>query len=228
MNILPFTLLGFGFLLGIKHALDADHIAAVSTIVSRNKSIKESSLVGMFWGFGHAIALLAIGFIILLLKIAIPEKIALSFELIVGIMLVLLGINLLMQIYKDKVHVHKHNHGKEKHIHFHTHKHTRQHSHTHSSSLYIGLLHGLAGSAALSLLVLSTINSIWLGLLYILIFSIGSIMGMMLISSIIAIPFKLIPKKLENTKTLLRASSALISIIIGLSVIYSTWTGGLL
>jgi len=227
MNILPLTLLGFGFLMGIKHALDADHIAALSTILSRNKSIKDSSILGMFWGFGHTVALLVMGFLILLLKITVPEKIALSFELIVGTMLVLLGINLLIQIYEDKIHIHKHVHGKEKHSHFHTHKHTKQHNHFHKS-LYIGLLHGLAGSAALSLLVLTTINSIWLGLLYILIFGIGSIIGMMLISSIISIPFALISKRLENAKTMLRASSALISIIIGISVIYSTLIGGLL
>ena len=227
MSILPFTLLGFGFLLGIKHALDADHIAAVSTIVARNKSIKESSLLGMFWGFGHTIALLVMGLIILLLKITIPEKVALSFEIIVGIMLVILGISVMMQIIKDKIHIHKHKHRKDSHFHFHSHRYIKNHSHTHKS-LYIGILHGLAGSAVLSLLVLSTINSIWLGLLYILIFGTGSILGMMLISSIISIPFMLIPARLENTKNALKAFSALISIFLGLSIIYKIGLGGLL
>ncbi len=228
MSILPFTLLGFGFLLGIKHALDADHIAAISTMISKDRTIKEASLLGMFWGLGHTIALLAIGLVILLLKISIPEKLALSFELIVGIMLLILGINLAIQIVKDKVHIHRHKHGTNSHLHFHSHKYIRyHHNHTHKS-LYIGILHGLAGSAVLSLLVLSTINSIWLGLLYILIFGAGSILGMMLISSIISIPFTLIPARLENTKNALKAFSALISIFLGLSIIYKIGLGGLL
>ena len=223
MNAAPFTLLGFGFLLGIRHAFDADHIAAVSTIASKQKSVKKSSLIGMFWGFGHTISLLLAGFIILLLKITIPEKLALSFEFIVGIMLVFLGVDVLIKIHRNKIHYHRHRHGKEEHLHFHSHKSTKHHQHEHLTyykSIFIGLLHGLAGSAALTLLVLTTINSIWAGLFYILIFGIGSIVGMMLISSIISLPFTLIPNKLERTSNMLSISTGLISAIIGLTIVY--------
>ena len=224
MNLMPFTLLGFGFLSGVKHAFDADHVAAVSTIISKHKSIKKSSLLGMFWGFGHTISLFCVGLIILLLKITIPEKIALSFEFIVGIMLVILGLNVLLTINKNKIHFHRHKHGKEEHIHFHSHKLTKHHDHKHKlfhQSLFIGLIHGLAGSAVLTLLVLTTIKSVWLGLIYILIFGIGSIIGMILTSSVISLPFTLIPNNLQRTQKFLRISAGLISMIIGLTIMYN-------
>lgn len=196
MEIIPFSLLAFGFLLGVKHAFDADHIAALSAIVSKNKSIKSSSLLGMFWGFGHTISLLVVGLVILLLKISIPEKIALSLEFIVGIMLVLLGLNVIMTI--------KHNH-----------KHA-----TLNQSLLIGLIHGLAGSAAITLLVLITIKSFWTGMIYILTFGIGSIIGMIIVSSIISLPFIIISGKFKRIHKVMDISAGLISTIIGLSILY--------
>ena len=220
MSIILFTL--FGFLSGVRHAFDADHVAAVSTFAAKNNSIRESSLLGMFWGFGHTISLLLIGLIILLLKITIPKNVSLSLEFVVGVMLVVLGINTILAINKNKIHLHKHKHGQEEHIHFHSHKTTKKHYHEHlpfHQSLFVGLIHGLAGSAALSLLVLTTIKSIWIGMAYILVFGIGSIIGMMLISSIISLPFALIPKKLERTQRILRVSAGLISAITGLIII---------
>lgn len=224
MGITLFTLLGFGFLLGIKHAFDADHLTAISTVVSKNKSIKKSSLAGMFWGFGHTISLLVVGLVILLLKISIPQKIALSFEFIVGIMLVILGINSILTIKKNRIHLHRHKHDGIEHIHFHSHKLTRQHYHKHLSlhkSLFIGIIHGLAGSTALTLLVLTTVKSFWMGLIYILIFGIGSITGMMVISSIISLPFTLMPSKFEKIQKILRISTGLISTIIGFIIMYN-------
>lgn len=232
--MLPFSLLGFGFLLGVKHAFDADHIAAVSAIAAKHKfkSVKSYSLAGMFWGFGHTISLLCAGLAILLLKIAIPEKIALSFEFIVGIMLVILGINVLLTISKNKIHFHRHKHEKEEHTHLHSHKLTKLHGHKHRlfhQSLFIGLIHGLAGSAVLTLLVLTTIKSVWLGLAYILVFGIGSMAGMILISSIIFLPFTLIPDSLQRTQKILRISAGSISMIIGLTMMYNIGiAGGLL
>lgn len=213
------SLLGLGFLLGVKHAFDADHVAAVSAMAI-NQSIKKSSLLGMFWGFGHAISLLIAGFAVLLLKITITQKLALSFELIVGIMLVILGVNVLVTLNKNRMHIHKH--GNEAHIHFHSHKLIKHHQHTHlpiKRSLFIGMVHGLAGSAALTLIVLAAVSSVFIGLIYILLFGIGSITGMMLISSIISLPFKLVPNKLQKVHKSLQLSAGLISIIIGLTIL---------
>jgi len=220
MSLTLIGLFGMGFLLGLKHAFDADHIAAVSTIISKNKSTNISK-IGFFWGFGHTTALLAVGLAILLFKVAIPERLALSFELVVGIMLVVLGLNLLIAMNKNKIHFHKHKHGKEEHIHFHSHLMTSNHNHYHRP-LAIGLIHGLAGSAALTLLVLTTINSIFVGLTYILIFGIGSIVGMVLVSNIISLPFRLITNNFDRMHKGLKLTTSLISLIMGIVILYQT------
>lgn len=221
--VLPFSLLGFGFLLGIKHAFDADHVVAVLTMASRHKSIKKSSLLGMFWGLGHLISLLLTGLMAMLFKIQIPQKVSLLLEFIVGCMLILLGINVILTIKKNKIHFHKHRHGKREHAHFHSHELAKNHAHKHkifSQSLFIGIIHGLSGSAILMLFILAAIKSLWLGLLYITIFGIGSVFGMTLISSIISLPFTLISNKLEKLQNIMSLSAGLISILIGSVFIY--------
>ena len=217
MNFVPVGLLGLGFLSGIRHAFGIDHIAAVSAI-SRHSSIKKSSMLGMFWGLGHTIALFFAGMIVLLLKITIPDKLALSLEWIVAAMLIILGINVLLAVREEKVHVHRHKHGNAEHLHFHSYKSAEHHKHGHvpfRKSLIIGLMHGLAGSAALTLLILASISSTMLGLTYILVFGAGSMLGMILVSAIISLPFRLIPNKLHNAQRLLRLSTGLISITVG-------------
>lgn len=232
MGIAPFGLLGLGFLLGVRHAFDIDHVAAVSTMVKNNSSLRSSSLLGMFWGLGHTMSLLAAGTAILLLGMSIPQKIALLFELIVGSMLVLLGINAISTINKNKIHLHKHKHGQKEHIHFHSHRLTSDHQHEYMAfhqSLSIGLVHGLAGSAGLTLLVLAAIKSFWTGLWYILIFGVGSIIGMASISSIISLPFALIPNKLEKVRKMLGIGIGLTTTIIGLIMICNIiFIGGLI
>ncbi|MBS3158172.1 sulfite exporter TauE/SafE family protein [Candidatus Woesearchaeota archaeon] len=217
MSIL--TLLGLGFLLGIEHATDADHVAAISTMTSDSKNLKNSAMHGIYWGLGHTFTLLLVGLLLLLFKITIPQKLAVSFEFIVGLMLVFLGINLFVKILKSRFHLHLHKHGKIKHLHYHTHK--SQHSHRHSrASFFVGLVHGLAGSAALMLLVLATVKSIASGLIYIMVFGVGSILGMLLISISISIPI-LLAKNLSRIHFIIRSIASFASIIIGISIIVS-------
>lgn len=217
-----FTLLLLGFFLGIKHAFDIDHIAAVSTIISKNNSVKQSMFTGALWGIGHTISLFIFGLLILLLKIKINKNIENLFELAVGIMLIVLGINLLIKIKKEKIHMHKHKHDGTEHIHFHSHKHIQSHQHTHQP-LIVGLIHGIAGSGAITLLILSTINSSIIGLTYILVFGIGSIIGMALVSGILSSPFTILSKKFENMQKILKLSAGTISIIVGLNLIYNVF-----
>lgn len=188
--------LGLGFVLGLKHALDADHIVAVSTIVSEHKSIFKSSLVGTFWGLGHTVSLFLIGLLVILLRLAIPPRVALWMEFGVAIMLVLLGVNIVWKFFRGKrIHIHTHEHDGLKHAHIHLHEGEEEaHSHYHlmkfgTKPFFVGLVHGVAGSAALMLLVLTTIPSPLAGILYILIFGIGSIGGMLIMSSLISLPF---------------------------------------
>lgn len=196
-----------GFFLGLRHALDTDHLTAVSTIVSETKNLKKSSLIGLFWGAGHTTTLFLVGMIILIFNVTIPLSVSLFFELIVGVMLIALGLHAIRKIFKNKIHIHSHKNKNKEHFHLHSHKFSSGHSHSHKPFI-IGAIHGLAGSAAIMLLVLTLSNSIIEGLIYILIFGLGSIIGMFLISGIISIPFLVAKKtlKIKNGLTLITGS----------------------
>lgn len=214
-----YTLLGVGFLLGLKHALEADHIAAVSTMVLQTKGLKKSSWLGMLWGFGHTATLLVVGLIILVWKLKIPERLAWSIELLVGVLLVILGLELLWKIKKYRLHVHKHSHeGQAPHAHFHSHEFSQSHNHAHRS-FGIGLLHGLAGSGALALLVLATAPGLWQGLAFILIFGLGSILGMLLASTIISLPF-LVMANFERLNSAVQIAAGIASIAVGAGMVF--------
>lgn len=224
------TMLTIGFLLGIEHAFDADHVVAVSTIVTKNKSLKKSSFLGIFWGIGHTTTILVVGMAILTLKLTIPDKLALSMEFIVGAMLVLLGGMVLREVIINRIHMHSHTHGNESHLHLHAHKEEKLHKHQHEikpefKSLLIGMVHGLAGSAAIILLVLTTAPSISSGLFYIIIFGVGSIIGMMLISTLISLPFIMTARKFENMNQKIRTGAGLVSIGLGIAIMLEIGIG---
>lgn len=212
------TIFSLGLVLGLKHAFDADHISAVSTLVSQTKSLKKSSLLGVFWGVGHTTTLLIAGFLIIFFKLAIPERVSISFELFIGIILIFLGLNVFYKIKKEKAHFHAHAHEGGEHIHLHCHLKAPTHNHTHSSFI-LGMIHGLAGSAALMLFVLATIPSLVQGLFYILIFGIGSTLGMLAVSSLIGMPFLFI-KRFPAIDRVVKLTAGALSIAIGTSMIY--------
>jgi len=214
------SLLMLGFVLGLEHALDADHVAAVSAIASETKSVAKSSILGIFWGLGHTTTLFIAGLIVLIFKITIPQKLALSFELLVGAVLIVLGIGVLRKALGSKVHLHFHEHDGFRHVHLHSHAHLDSHAHTHAhKSFIVGAIHGLAGSAALMLLVLATVDSTFTGLLYILVFGLGSIIAMLTISTAIGLPFKFTSNFGKfNSAIKLIAGGA--SIVLGSSIIY--------
>jgi len=210
------TVLGLGIFLGLEHALDGDHIAAISTLVSKHKNFRKASILGVFWGLGHTTTLLIAGIFVLFLKIAIPEKIALSLEFVVGIMIVILGFSVVRDVIFSKKHMHKHSHNGHTHLHVHSHKQTSDHVHYHKPFI-VGLIHGLAGSAALMLLVLSTVESRLLGLLFIMIFGIGSIIGMSIVSGAISLPFIFSSQK-ELTNRRIRYIAGSFSMLFGLMI----------
>src|SRR6185295_10279558 len=199
MTLPILSLLGLGFVLGLKHALDADHLAAVSTIATEKRSLLSSSLIGMWWGLGHTISLLIAGVLVMLLHVQIGPTTGKVLELCVGLMLIILGVNALRKlVHGGKVHMHAHEHDGHWHVHPHIHeKTTHDVPHTHhglrggARPLLIGMVHGMAGSAALTLLVLATISSTVVGFLYIGIFGVGSIGGMAIMSVLFALPSKL-------------------------------------
>ena len=221
---LSFLLLGF--LLGVKHALDADHVVAVSTIASENRSLKRSCAIGFCWGVGHTAVLLAAGLEVLGLRLAIPHDVARLFEAGVGVMLVGLGLSVGWTLLRERVHVHAHTHeGSTGHLHAHSHLEGHGHAHLHRyrleyKSLAVGMVHGLAGSAALLLFVLSTVHSLTEGMLYILVFGTGSIAGMVLLGAVLSVPFALTPARLVRAHLALRALAGLASVSLGGRMLY--------
>ncbi len=221
---------GLGLILGIKHALDADHLVAVSTIVSEHKDIKWASLIGAFWGLGHTATLFAVGLLVIGLRVTISPRLALGLEFLVAVMLVILGANILWRSFGvEKIHLHTHTHNPETHTHFHVHGDPRQdHSHSHPfksmrKPFFVGMVHGLAGSAALMLLVLTTIPSPLAGLAYILIFGFGSVGSMLILSSLIGLPFILTAQRFSRLNRWIRVVAAIASVAFGL---YLGWDLG--
>jgi sulfite exporter TauE/SafE len=201
------SILLLGFLLGIKHAIEPDHVIAVSTIVSETKNIKRSIFAGVYWGIGHTATLFLFGMILIVAKNTITDTVALSLEFIVGIMLVSLGLNSLLSFMKHR-HPHPH-HTPDK----------EKKGRTHLKSFFIGLIHGLAGSAAMVLLTMSTVSTAWQGALYILIFGCGTIVGMLTFSTVIGIPFVLTSGKQVNRY--LNNLAGIVSILFGIYYMYN-------
>ncbi|HYY57843.1 MAG TPA: hypothetical protein VE842_10965 [Pyrinomonadaceae bacterium] len=227
------SVLAFGFVLGLKHAVEADHLAAVSTIVSERRSLWSSSLVGGLWGVGHTISLLFAGILVILFHFEIGERAALALEFGVGLMLVALGANALRKLARGgRVHLHVHRHGGRAHIHPHMHDGSPEvDPHTHHGlrlgvrPLLVGMIHGLAGSAALMLLVLSTINAPLVGVVYIVVFGVGSIGGMILMSALVGLPVYLTAARFNRANLTVRGLAGLFSLSFGLFMIYEIGFG---
>jgi high-affinity nickel-transport protein len=213
-----FPILLFGFFLGMRHATDSDHVVAVTTIVSRQRRISSAAWTGIFWGIGHSLTLLVIGGAIVLFGVVVPERLGMSLEFCVALMLIGLGVLNLNATFRavenvsaangpNEIHQHAHRHGDYVHTHPHGHERTT-HGHAEDavpsakldrwfgrSNLYqavrpliVGIVHGLAGSAAVALLVLPIIRDPLWAMAYLFIFGVGTIAGMMLITAAIAVP----------------------------------------
>jgi hypothetical protein len=246
------AILTIGFFLGMRHATDPDHVIAVSTIVSRERSIAKAGLIGVLWGCGHTLTIVAVGAGIILFGLAIPVRLGLTMEFSVGLMLILLGLlNLTgaMKWISEKLspahprvkgeHAHLHEHGSRVHFHWHSHAPAAEHhadSLTPPSSLrgpldrlglyhslrplLVGIVHGLAGSAAVALLVLSTIRDPRWAVFYLLIFGAGTIAGMMLITAALALPFSFAGSRFARLNRGFVTASGLLSLCFGLFVCY--------
>lgn len=206
------SLLILGFFLGIRHALEADHIATVASLASSDIKLRQILKQGLAWGVGHSLTLLVFGAIILYMDTVIPDQLAIKLEMVVGLFMVILGADVMRRAFKTGFSVHKHqNQDGRMSIHAHTHSVQKpdsssqeyEHAHPYTNkfplrALLMGLIHGMAGSAALILFMLDRIDSIWSGLFYVTVFSVGSILGMLLFSLVISIPFSLTAKKSKS------------------------------
>lgn len=234
-----FTLLSLGFVLGMRHALEADHAAAVASLALRHHSISHTVKQGLAWGVGHTITLLAFSSVVLVLGSVIPLRLAQGLEFVVGLMLVALGMDVIRRLRQDQVHVHLHpHHDQTSHVHAHSHpgiSHppTASHAHLHPQgfpyrALFVGLMHGMAGSAALILLTLHTAISPGQALGYMLVFGLGSMLGMGLLSVVIAVPLWYSAHSLTRIHRGLQTCVGLGTTVFGLVVIYQNtgWLSG--
>lgn len=226
-NFVPALILGF--IIGIQHAFEPDHMAAIGTQLFKNKSkngitaiikstFTKSSIIGVFWGAGHTTTLVVIGLLSYFFTISMHDEIFSAFELLVGIMLIFLGIT---TIWKKKFifsHRHPHQHS-DGNLHFDAHDHSdSNHNHAHKSYL-IGMIHGLAGSGSLVVLSAATLDSLEMTLTFILLFGIGSIIGMMLVSSLMGLPI-LLTGHISSINRIFRYVTAIIVLIIGAKILF--------
>jgi ABC-type nickel/cobalt efflux system permease component RcnA len=236
-------LLALGFVLGLRHALDADHLAAVATLVSRRGNARSGPLIGAFWGLGHTATLLAASVVLIALQLRIPPNVARLLELGVAAMLIALGANLLRRLAQGAaVHHHRHAHGDLVHSHPHVHQNAHRHDAIDGAGaapgghhglgwtarhleplrvrrpFLIGCAHGLAGSAGLMLVVLATIPSPALAIAYVVTFGVGSIAGMTAMTAAVSLPLAFLHGRFERAWRWLEGSAALASIGVGLAI----------
>jgi len=248
VQITLLSIMALGFFLGMRHAADPDHVIAVTTIVTRQRNVLQAAFIGLLWGLGHTITIFFVGSAIILFGLVIPPRIGLTMELSVGLMLILLGILNLSGIWRwitetftpsSGQHTHAHGHG--------DYIHARPHSrapgrHVHSENaapvgwmdrtfgrmgfyqlvrpLAVGIVHGLAGSAAIALLVLTTIRDPVWAVLYLLVFGVGTVAGMMLITAAIAVPFTFAENRFSHLHRGLGLASGVVSLVFGLFIVY--------
>lgn len=241
------SILAVGFFLGMRHATDPDHVIAVTTIVTNQRDKARAALIGAFWGIGHTVTIFVVGAAIILFNLIIPVRVGLSMELSVAVMLIILGMVNVAGFLRSMptarpqntdgqiVHTHMHSHVGIVHSHSHTHA-----AHTHETpsigwldrtfgriGMYqylrpfvIGVVHGLAGSAAVALLVLTTIRNVHWAIAYLLVFGVGTIAGMMLITLSIASAFTMVGRGREKFSRRLSLASGLLSLAFGMFVAY--------
>jgi high-affinity nickel permease len=186
------SILALGFLIGMRHALDPDHVVAVSTIVSQQRSLTRASLVGALWGLGHTATILLVGGAMLVFRLAIPPRLGLALEFAVAVMLVVLGIRNLRREAPDAG------------------------AHSNVRPVAVGFVHGLAGSAFVAVLVLNAIREPLLGLVYLLVFGVGTIAGMTMVTAAIAVPSTWAMARVGSMQRYLRMASGVASVAFGL------------
>ena len=191
-----------GFLLGLKHATDSDHVVAVSAIVARERSFGRAAWIGGLWGIGHSLTVFVVGGAIVAFRLVIPPRLGLGFEFAVALMLILLGFSNLRAPAEGKGHGHEH-----------------QHEHPVAFSglrpVLVGIVHGLAGSAAVAILVLAAIPQTSLALAYLFVFGVGTIAGMLMVTGLIALPAVYAGERMARFQTGIRLAAGALSVLFG-------------
>lgn len=228
------SILALGLLIGMQHALEADHVAAVSAIAARQSSARKIISHGAVWGIGHTLTLMIVAGGGLMLGLEFSDEMAGWLEAGVGVVLVLLGGHLLIALIRERIHFHLHRHNDDN-VHFHAHSHAGEtkphdkipHDHEHPKklpfrTLFIGMIHGLAGSAALLVLTAQTVQSPLVGFGYVVLFGVGSVFGMAILSAVIAIPLTYTARALTWVNRGIQGVVGVWTLALGVYVIYQS------
>ena len=236
-----FSLFGLGLLLGFQHALEADHVAAVTALTRRGLTARQATAYGASWGFGHAITLLAFGSVVVLFGFDLPDGVASWLEFAVGIMLLFLGGKLIYGVLRRRLHIHGHRHEDGRyHIHVHSHahevsKHHKESNHDHehrelklvdlAKPLSVGIMHGMAGTAALIVLITATtLDSKLHALGYIAVFGFGSVVGMAVLSVAISYPTTWLERNAPRLSAGVNLSLGVATVVIGGVIASANWS----
>lgn len=184
----------FGLLLGIRHAVDPDHVVAVTAIATGERSVRRATRIGVMWGVGHTVTILAVGGAIIVFRIVIPPRLGLAFEFVVGLVLIVLGLANLLSRSPDA---------------------PKRGS---ARPLVVGMVHGLAGSAAVALLALAAVRDPRWALAYLVLFGVGTIVGMMVVTTAIAVPATLAAGRMGSIRRYLVLASGAASVIFGVLI----------
>jgi ABC-type nickel/cobalt efflux system permease component RcnA len=218
------TTLALALVLGLRHALEPDHVAAVSTFSSHERNPIHSSLLGAYWGVGHTAALLAFGMAIAMFRLALTPLIVRDLDFVVGVMLIGLGVNVLVKLNRGgiAVHVHTHEHDGQRHSHLHIHAGSSAHEHEHrlfrvaGKPFLVGVVHGLAGTGAVMLMIVTVIPSLLLATGFLLVFGVGVIGSMMAMSLLMSVPGAFTVKRTLGVERAVQVASGIFSLGLGL------------
>ena len=223
------SILLLGLLVGLQHAMEADHLAAMASLATRSANVSHAARQGAIWGLGHTLTLFIVGGMFLTLEGLVPDQLAAGLETAVGLMLILLGADVLRRVWRERVHFHAHAHGEQRHFHAHSHarggRHAKDpHNHRHVKplalrSLVVGIVHGMAGSAALVVLALGSVESMATGLTYILVFGLGSVVGMAILGAAISLPLRWSAGTMTWAHNGLKIAVGIVTAALGLAIL---------
>jgi len=219
------SLLLLGLALGLKHALEADHLSTVATLASRSSSTRHTVSVATAWGVGHAASLMVLGSALVALGAVLPAAVARAFEIAIGIILIVLAVDLVRRLRNRHVHLHVHQHGGKRHLHAHAHAEAQEaeHHHDHAApllrrSLFIGGVHGLAGSAAVTVLALPA-GSFLRAFAYLFVFGAGTVIGMVALTLVISLPFRFSAAQSHRAWTFAQCALSAVDLALGLWIV---------
>ena len=240
LNLMSFLIdhwafLSLGFVIGMAHALEADHLAAVAAMSSRKTGRRALMARGAIWGLGHTLSLFLICSVVVVLGLGISGRVEARLEMIVGVMIALLGVRLLWKMRRERIHLHVHSHGDAQHLHLHSHAddtvvhedsaHDHAHRREQVMTFGIGLLHGAAGSAGLLVLTVATTQTVGQAILYFVVFGIGSMAGMAALTTIASFPLAAIERSAGWMKTSTSFAIAGLAIWVGGSLMIESFAG---